>query len=45
MMTYKRDMAQTEAKEWILRQNLDSLDIPNASVKEIHRMVFAHDQH
>lgn len=39
-LSRRKDLAQNEARDWVLRQNLEALDIPNASVKEIHQMVF-----
>jgi hypothetical protein len=36
----RSDMSQHEARSWILRQNLDSLNLPNASAREIRRLVF-----
>jgi hypothetical protein len=36
----QQDMSQTAAKAWILRQYLDTLELPQASVKEIRRLVF-----
>jgi len=36
----RTDMSQNEARSWILRQNLESLNLPNASMLEIRRMVF-----
>jgi superfamily II DNA/RNA helicase len=35
----RTDMSQSEARSWILRQDLESLDLPNASVREIRRML------
>ncbi len=35
----RMDMSQNQAREWLRRQRLDSLDIPRASVAEIRRMV------
>lgn len=37
----RADMSQNEARAWILRQNLEALSLPNASVQEIRRMVFS----
>lgn len=37
----RADMSQNEARAWILRQNIEALNLPNASVQEIRRMVFA----
>lgn len=34
------DMSQSEARSWILKQNLDSMNLPNASIQEIRRIVF-----
>ncbi len=36
----RKDMSQNEARNWILRQDVDGLNLPSASVKEIRRMVF-----
>jgi hypothetical protein len=37
----RTDMSQSDARNWILRQDIDALNLPSASVKEIRRMVFA----
>lgn len=37
----KTDMSQAEARAWIKRQDLDALNLPDASVREIRRMVVA----
>jgi hypothetical protein len=36
----RTDMSQSEARSWVLRQNLELLNLPNASMREIRRMVF-----
>jgi hypothetical protein len=36
----RTDMSQSEARSWILRQNLETLNLPNASVREVRRLVF-----
>lgn len=36
----QQDMTQTAAKAWIKRQDLETLELPQASVKEIRRLVF-----
>jgi len=38
----RTDMSQEEARRWILRQSLETLNLPNASIQEIRRMVFSH---
>ena len=35
----RADMSQTDARNWILRQDIEALDLPAASIKEIRRMV------
>jgi hypothetical protein len=35
----RSDMDQAEARRWIRSQDIDALDIPAASIKEIHRML------
>lgn len=35
----QQDMTQSAAKVWIKRQDLDTLELPHASVKEIRRLV------
>lgn len=37
----RSDMSQGEARSWLLRQDLESLSLPNASVREIRRLVFS----
>jgi hypothetical protein len=37
----RTDMSQGEARAWILRQDIDGLNLPNASIQEIRRMVFS----
>lgn len=36
----QQDMTQASAKAWIKRQNLDTLELPQASIKEIRRLVY-----
>lgn len=36
----QQDMTQTAAKAWIMPQDLDTLELPQASVKEMRGMVF-----
>lgn len=36
----RTDMSQSEARHWIVRHDIESLDLPSASMKEIRRMVF-----
>jgi hypothetical protein len=33
-------MAHTAAKAWVQRQDLDTQELPQASVKEVRRLVF-----
>ena len=35
----RTDMSQHEARDWIKRQDLETLDIPTASMREIRRLV------
>ncbi|GJL94924.1 MAG: DEAD/DEAH box helicase [Hyphococcus sp.] len=35
----RTDMSQAEARNWIKRQRLDTLDLPSASINEIRRLV------
>jgi DEAD/DEAH box helicase len=38
----RSDMSQSDARSWILRHDINSLNLPNASIQEIRRIVFAH---
>jgi hypothetical protein len=35
----RTDMSQSEARSWIIKQKLETLNLPNASIKEIRRVV------
>src|SRR5690606_12474130 len=37
----RADMSLADARAWIVRQDLDALDLPMASIREIRRMVVA----
>ena len=41
IMPRKQNMSQSEARNWIISQDLDSLDLPIASIKEIKRLGLA----
>ena len=36
----RQNMSQKEAKQWVSRQALESLEIPQASIREIRRLIF-----
>lgn len=36
----QQDMTQQSAKAWVLRQELETLDLPRASIKEIRRLIY-----
>jgi DNA-binding phage protein len=36
----QQDMTQVAAKAWIKRQEIDTLELPQASVREIRRLIF-----
>jgi hypothetical protein len=37
----RTEMSQQEARSWLLRQDLQALNLPSASIQEIQRLVFA----
>jgi len=39
-LSRQQDMTQASAKAWIKRQNLETLELPLASIKEIRRLVY-----
>ena len=38
-LPHRKDMSQQEARAWILNQQIDSLDLPSASISEIRRFM------